>query len=311
MKNYDEFKEEFRDKVGELIEAQGVRIESESFEKVNQSRDGFVVKYDDLPIAPIIYTDSLYEEYQNGRSINELAFKTVITLNDSKEQVNELIHGANEFIKDNMYAAVVNTDMNKEMLEHIPHKEIEDLSVIPRYKVSDQASYIINNEQARLFNMTPEEVLDTACWNSISDGYNIAKMSDMLNEMVSENIVENDIPMYVITNDRGIDGASAVIDKRWMKELAAEVNDNLIIIPSSRHELIAIPESTTDVEDIKEMVKEVNSSVVSQRDILSDSVYVYDSERDILRMASGELNREVIFDNNELNERDVHLAAER
>lgn len=56
----------------------------------------------------------------------------------------------------------------------------------------------------------------------------------------------------------------------------------MLILPSSRHELIAIEyEDAAKVEATKQMVHEVNMTQVSPRDFLSDSVY-YITESDAI-----------------------------
>lgn len=129
--------------------------------------------------------------------------------------------------------------------------------------------------------MTPEETLETACWNSIADGYKVVQMGEMLKGIIDDDLGTDNIPMYVATYENGIDGAAAIIDKTWMRKLSEELGDNLLILPSSRHEVIAIPANATeDIDFVKNMVAEVNSTVVDSKDLLSNNVYMYDAERD-------------------------------
>lgn len=281
MKDYEEFVTEFKEKFEGLSEADGITLEHQSFDKVNGVRDAFVVRYDNLGISPVLYTDTLYQNYQDGVSINELAFRTALDMNEAKSKAIEIMDSANEFRKDNIYAAVINTELNQELLKHVPHREIEDLSIIPKYRVNEEATYIIRNEQSRIFNMTPEETLETACWNSIADGYKVVQMGEMIKGMIDTDLGADSVPMYVATNEAGIDGAAAIIDKTWMRELSEELGDNLVVLPSSRHEVIVIPSGVAeDTEFVRNMVSEVNSNVVEQRDFLSNNVYMYDAERD-------------------------------
>ena len=58
--------------------------------------------------------------------------------------------------------------------------------------------------------------------------------------------------------------------------IAKKYDSDLIIIPSSVHELIVIPVTEKDaVNDPNDMVKSVNEEYVPLHEILSDHVYYY------------------------------------
>ena len=89
------------------------------------------------------------------------------------------------------------------------------------------------------------------------------------------------IPMYVMTNEQQINGATVLLYDDVMKEFAHQMNSSFFILPSSIHELILVPaEEFEDPSCLSELVKEANYSIVSLGDILSDSVYYYDLEQD-------------------------------
>lgn len=92
--------------------------------------------------------------------------------------------------------------------------------------------------------------------------------------------------MYVLTNEAGTLGASALYYPD-VKEKAAELmGSGYYVLPSSIHEVILVPDTAGhDVKDLCEMVKQANRTVVEPQDILSDSVYHYDREtRDLSRV---------------------------
>ena len=83
--------------------------------------------------------------------------------------------------------------------------------------------------------------------------------------------------MFVITNSSKIDGAAAMLSDSTMQAAYERIGENFYIAPSSRHEILAIPESAIErPEDLKEIVESVNSTEVSKSDYLSDNVYRYD-----------------------------------
>ncbi|ETP72479.1 hypothetical protein UYO_1553 [Lachnospiraceae bacterium JC7] len=90
-----------------------------------------------------------------------------------------------------------------------------------------------------------------------------------------EMMAESDKEIYVITNKLKFYGASAILDKVNIKAFAEKCGvKNFIVIPSSRHEMILVPEmATVDFAVISNMVKEINETMVSAEDRLTDRAY--------------------------------------
>lgn len=61
-----------------------------------------------------------------------------------------------------------------------------------------------------------------------------------------------------------------------MDDLEQKLGAPLFILPSSVHELIAIPDKgISDVNELRNMVREVNETQVEAEEILSNQVYRY------------------------------------
>lgn len=81
--------------------------------------------------------------------------------------------------------------------------------------------------------------------------------------------------MYVVTNENCIDGAAVLLDTLEMERLRAHFGD-LTIIPSSKHEIIIVPMHYFDDFDmIREMIREVNDTVVDYDIVLSYDVFTF------------------------------------
>lgn len=83
-----------------------------------------------------------------------------------------------------------------------------------------------------------------------------------------------------------MNGASIILYNEKLAELSAKLDDDLLIMPSSIHEVLAVPASSIDVEDLKNMVREVNDTEVSEQEILGYSVYRYNRETDTIEVAA-------------------------
>ena len=116
----------------------------------------------------------------------------------------------------------------------------------------------------------------------------LAKMSmcaeeEFFQEMMDDMFGENERFMYVLSNEKRHMGANALVNHTLLHNFAMEHDSNLIIYPSSLHEVIIVLE-----EDFKagcmdaEMVKMINEEQVYREEWLSNSVYMYDREQEKL-----------------------------
>ncbi len=102
----------------------------------------------------------------------------------------------------------------------------------------------------------------------------------MLGQIFEE---KNACPMYVLTNQKKLFGAACMTYQGVLKEFAGKVNDNFFVLPSSVHEVILIPDGNFESpKRLEDMVKEVNESQVTREEVLTDSVYFYCKDTEIL-----------------------------
>lgn len=126
-----------------------------------------------LDISPVIYIDSLYEAYKTGRiGLNDIAsiiaseyfkyleppFKNLSDIMDFK------------LARKRLAFRVVNTALNAEFLNSVPHMDILDLSLVFYYLINDDSGslscctvtdYLINK-----WNLSPEKLYDSALKNA-------------------------------------------------------------------------------------------------------------------------------------------------
>lgn len=100
-------------------------------------------------------------------------------------------------------------------------------------------------------------------------------------------IEEPDGPqMYVLTNARKLHGANIMLYKEYLEIAAEKMNGDFYILPSSIHELLAVPVSTAEIEKLRQMVKEVNDNEVAPEEILGYEVYRYNRETGEVEVAA-------------------------
>jgi hypothetical protein len=87
--------------------------------------------------------------------------------------------------------------------------------------------------------------------------------------------------MYILTNQKGINGASCLLYENVIRQFAGQINSDLYILPSSIHEIILIPKKQNmKKETFTQMVEDVNRTQVAVEEVLSDHVYHYSREKD-------------------------------
>ena len=81
---------------------------------------------------------------------------------------------------------------------------------------------------------------------------------------------------YVMTNRRKTYGAATMLYKDALKTFAENTGRGFYIIPSSVHEVLLVPETLgIPAKELKEMLTDVNDTIVSPEDILDKDVYHY------------------------------------
>lgn len=315
MMTYEIFKGVVEEKIKDFISAKykNAKVEIRTVEKVNRMLDGLIIIEDEQrkQICPTIYINHLYEDYVTTEDINatiERAIDVLIKAIAQKENVNvsELLNP--DITKDKIVFQLVNTEQNREMLSHMPHRDFRDLSVIYRIVVKIDKEGIssspIHDGTAEALGFTEEQMFKLAAENTkrllppniksmnevmrdifVKDGLS-AEMVDM---MINETTPEQQI--YVISNNLGINGAVSMLYEDVLHELAKKLDSDLYIMPSSVHEVIAVNANLGDPNEFASMVADINMGQVALEDRLSNQVYHYDRELRKITLATDTPNK--------------------
>lgn len=289
----DAVKEDIRDYLPE--EYQNVNINIYKVPKNNGVELTVLILKGNENICPNIYLEPYYEQYKNGMSFEETLsnisnFYQSQVMKMSSFQIGEFSY---ENVKDNLYVALVNAEKNEKRLTNIPHKIYEDLAAIYRIKVDIEpgqlGSITIHNEHLKLFNMDIETLHEQAMENMKKlMPYTFQNMNEVMAELMGISLedlsgqAEEENSMWVLSNTKKVEGAAYMIDNDILKAISEQMNSNLIIIPSSIHEILILKEEEDmNIGFIKDMVAEVNSTQVEPEEVLSDSVYHYNKSEQV------------------------------
>lgn len=83
-------------------------------------------------------------------------------------------------------------------------------------------------------------------------------------------------PLYVLLNRKQLNGAGCILYDGCLKDFADSQNSDIVILPSSLHETILVPDDgNLDYGELRKMVGEINEGEVPKEDVLSDRIYKY------------------------------------
>ena len=294
-----------REKILEALKSQlekmveeGTEIEIHEAKKNNGIELlGVCLKKPGQSIFPTIYIDREINEVLNGRMTVHRLAEYVVKENrkHQRKKVPGLEGFSKEMILGNVKYQLINKEMNKDKMADVPHKEFLDLVAVYRVEVkisrAEKGSFLLNNQIIKTYGITYEELDAAAKKNTGSAGFSVRSMGEVMAEMGDMSV--EDIEMveaggpgiFVMTNADKINGAVIMLYKEYFEKLANRLNEDLFIIPSSIHELLALPADTMSEFYVRTMVKEVNDTEVAIDEILSYNVYRYRRESGELEVA--------------------------
>lgn len=219
---------------------------------------------------------------------------------------------------------VIRTESNQVLLQSIPHVEFLDLSLV-FYCLLDMfaegnATTVISNRLQSVWNVSTDALMFWAQRNTprllpckVRDMDEVIRQvfldevcsyehfnsrvredsgfSDFDYEQMAEDMIEDfektqsKVHMYVMTNETRLNGAACMFYKGFLASLSRKLGCDFIILPSSIHEIILLPERHGVVtEEYNELVREINEKAVEPGEILSDHIYFYRSKTDTITM---------------------------
>lgn len=312
MMNYEIFKEVVAEKFKSYLPEryQNMELRVESVNKVNRVMDGITLidHSAEKNISPTIYINNMYDHYLHTENLQKV-------LQDAAESMDKAFLEAPQAgildmdnARDNIVFQVVNTMQNEDMLRDMPHRDYQDLSIIYRWviAVDDRGvqSTVVRDNLAKQLGMTEADLFKCAVENTrrilppvvksmndvirdmfISDGMPVEMADMMIEEMPADRM------MWIISNEKGINGAGSMLYEDVLHKLAMQLESDLYLLPSSVHECIAVSVDMGDPYELAEMVNEINMSQVSLEERLSNQVYHYDKDARRLTLATDTPNK--------------------
>ncbi|MBO4902461.1 MAG: hypothetical protein J5518_06685 [Lachnospiraceae bacterium] len=282
---YNEFAERLRQCVEEALPGYGIELR-EVLKNNGVKLMGLVMNEPGHKASPTIYLERFYDLYLDGTGLDEITDRIVeigreSTLTDDfdMEFFSDYKH-----VKKNLFLKAVNREQNSELLSDVPYLPFLDLALIPyvliRQREIGNASTIVHENMLSYWKVDDKRLLSDAMRNmERSYGYELTPMRELLCDLMQgeeEEIPEEEPNMYVLLSPGMHYCAALMAVESIMKAVSDRIGSDLVVLPSSIHEVIIVPTNEQGNEErLNELVRSVNETCVSSEEILSDHAYFY------------------------------------
>ncbi|MCI9221472.1 MAG: hypothetical protein HFH94_17500 [Lachnospiraceae bacterium] len=289
---------EFAGKVCNAVKKElgaGYRVECKEVRKNNGVMlRGLLVLGENQNVAPTIYLDTFLEAYESGATFRSILDRLLDICREDmlREAVDMEFFRSFERVRDRICYRLIGRKGNEELLEDIPYIEFLDLAICFYYAYHGESlgdgTILVHNSHLELWDTCTAELFGLAKrntqrlfpWvcNSIAEVLGEIAGEDESSEEADEEAFLQEIPMQVLSNDKRTQGAVCMLYPDVLDTLSGKGKRNFFILPSSVHEVILLEDTGAgSIPELKKMVTEVNATQVAPEEVLSDSLYYYDS----------------------------------
>ncbi|MDD6810803.1 MAG: DUF5688 family protein [Lachnospiraceae bacterium] len=300
--------EQFKEKVcNALRDSMGDEYEISDREVIKNNGvilKGIIINKKGSNVSPTIYIDELYADYEEGRAFGDIIYDILCAYQRNAKDIHMDMEFFTQYeqVQKRVLYKLIHEESNRKLLEDIPYIKWNDLAIVFYYAMEEEhigkATILIRNSHLKMWGIDKYRLYEHAKNNMAQLlPEELIPIKKILHELLSQGLKvdinedEIELPkradsiMYVLTNRDRIFGAASILYSEEMKKLTRKFNKNLIILPSSVHEVILVPDDEIAEKSFyKNMVKEVNDTQVEPEEILSYSVYYYDRIADTIKI---------------------------
>lgn len=268
-------------------------------------------------ISPIIGMEGYYEEVKQGRPLADIMKGVADEMQGVLENLphpEKIKLGDYDVAKEFLSVQLINTKANRSMLAQMPHRKMEDLSLICilKFPMAEGIGTVkVSHQMAEQWNVGAEELFHAALENAQEkDGAILKPLEAMLQEALghgdkTKNLLEEEPAgktepvkdlAFILMNHTGSMGAAVLAYPDTMEKISRLFPDGFYILPSSINEVLIMPKDGQDVKQLGEMVRDVNRKAVEKTEVLSDRVYEYDKEQNRIRQVPESIERKQVME---------------
>ncbi len=284
--NIQEFTQEICTEIAKILNCE---VQYKEVEKLNGAKHyGLIILEPGSNIAPTLYLEPFYDMYLYTEDWKDTVDRIIETYQADcfPKQLDMDWYKDFEKVQGLVFHKLVNFEANKALLEDIPYTRYLDLAIIyyVRYENDEigDGSILIHNSHLKMWGCTIQDIAGLAEKNTpqlyplaVSTIWDFLKEStDGMEELLPSE--ETPSLLHVMTNEKKVNGAATILYRDALKNFADTVHSDVVILPSSVHEILLISLKENDnFAELRGMVHEVNHGGLAREDFLSDNVYLY------------------------------------
>lgn len=269
--------------------------------------DGLIILEDSANASPTLYLNYYFSCYEEGETFSAVYTRLLQDYRDNRPDTAISPEFFRDFhnLRDHVAFKLINYEKNRALLADTPHLRFLDLAIVFYHLFSldgelGRVTMLIRKAHTEGWNVTPQDLYRIAKQNAlqllpatIRDLHQMAvriQACPPAGEGCTFLVTppeEPVIPMYVLTNEKNLFGASCMLYNGILKQYAEQMKADFYIIPSSIHEVLLLPITEGDQYDrtyLDKLVQEVNREAVAPEEVLSDHVYFYSAKMDRILM---------------------------
>ena len=249
--------------------------------------DGLVIIDPILNISPTIYLNPYYHRYLEGITMEDIYEDILKTYHDNLPHEDFDVSLFRDYTKarERIVMKLINAEKNKRLLQHVPHILIHDLAIVFLCSVGDYikefATILIYNQHLNLWDVTVDELYDAAKENTpVILPARLDNLHDVFEHITDESLpFLEELNISILTNRIRVHGATSMIYPGVLEEIAEIYEDDIVILPSSIHDVLVFPQSSFpeeySLDGLNTMIQDVNETQLTDAEVLSDHLYYY------------------------------------
>ncbi len=262
-------------------------IQACSIWKNNVEKIGITIRKEGEDIAPAYWLNSMEG---TAEEICRQVAQAYIEQQQELYQVQESVQREAGFMLDysqvrtKLRCRVIGADGNREFLKGIVYRKVLNLAVAPYVELSSVNSIInVTRNFLEEWGVREKQVLEDALKNMARKEAVLISTAEGRGTQTEDMIPT----MYMLSNREYVYGAFWMLDREKLKEIGNMLG-SFTILPSSINEVIIVADAEVSgpeiqrLQEMEAMVREINAMEVPAEERLSNTVYHYDVERQIL-----------------------------
>ncbi|MEY8334682.1 DUF5688 family protein [Lachnospiraceae bacterium 47-T17] len=288
--SFETFIQRAQEQMQQLVEAGEQVVVTDVHKDNGKHYNGIGVRSSNDSAVPVASLEDMYTDYAAGSTLYAICAAVLQHLRDARGNASATLNMAFdlEFVKNNVFAMLINHDLNRDALAALVHKPYLDLEIILYIDFEQKHILKVTKPLLQQWGVSEESLFEYAFHNLIvKRPVVIEALKDTLVCMMTDlSLADSDTiatimkyaavsSLHIVTNDTGQYGAICMLYPDVLARFADKMNSDLIIFPSSVHEvlLFAITDKNSEKEASK-LVREINSTIL-QEHVLANNAYKY------------------------------------